>query len=166
MAFFYCLPFLQFARRSRPLPWTTGGTHWVRCVKILSQPHVVLLVGILVIGGCVVLTTGRMNLSLGGSPRQVSPSSPVHLSAASMSAVYAGLFGHLRPKCYAIYYRVLGMIAPLVLVGIARTSRRSLGCYRCGIDLHRLVARRRYLLVRISGSFFNIRTIDGLSCAC
>jgi hypothetical protein len=39
-----------------------------------------------------------------------------------MSAVYAGLFGHRRPKSYVIDYRVLGMIAPAVLVGIARTS--------------------------------------------
>src|ERR1700730_16806621 len=75
-AFFYCLPFLRFARLHVRSPWTTGGTHWVRCVKIVSPPHVVLLVGILVMGTCVlVLTTGRMNLSLGGRPRQVSPSS-------------------------------------------------------------------------------------------
>jgi hypothetical protein len=40
----------------------------VRCVNILSPPHVVLLVGILVMGACVpVLTTGRMNPSLGGA---------------------------------------------------------------------------------------------------
>jgi hypothetical protein len=85
-----------------------------------------------------------------------------------MSAVYAGLFGHRRPKSYA--QRDLLSRSRNDRSGSAGRNgsdfRRSLGRHRCGIDLHGLVALRRYFLVRISGSFFNIRMIDGLSCAC
>ncbi|MGA8443224.1 MAG: hypothetical protein WB714_33740, partial [Candidatus Sulfotelmatobacter sp.] len=94
-------------------------------VTILSPPHVVLLVGIFVMGlGGLILTTGQMNLSFGDSRGK-----------SSRLLLYSGslLLGLLLMLGYeyigdqtlmhsAIYYRVLGMIAPVVLVGIARSS--------------------------------------------
>ncbi len=94
-------------------------------VKILSPPHVVLLVGIFAMGaGGLILTTGRMNLSAGESRDKFN-----RLLLYTGSLLLCLLFmlayqyiGDQNLMHSAIYYRVLGMIAPVVLVGIGRPS--------------------------------------------
>lgn len=96
-------------------------------VTILSPPHVVLLVGIFVMGvGGLILTTGQMNRSSAEARRQLG-----RLLLYSGSLLLCLLFmlgyeyiGDQTLMHSAIYYRVLGMIAPVVLVGIGRTSGR------------------------------------------
>jgi len=96
-------------------------------VTILSPPHVVLLVGIFVMGvGGLILTTGRMNQSSAEGRAKLN-----RLVLYSGSLLLCLLFmlgyeyiGDQTLMHSAIYYRVLGMIAPLVLVGIGRTSGR------------------------------------------
>ncbi len=96
-------------------------------VAILSPPHVVLLVGIFVMGvGGLILTTGQMNLSAAEGRRQLE-----RLLLYSGSLLLCLLFmlgyeyiGDQTLMHSAIYYRALGMIAPVVLVGIGRTSER------------------------------------------
>jgi hypothetical protein len=94
-------------------------------VTILSPPHVVLLAGIFVMGlGGLILTTGQMNLSFGDGRDKFN-----RLLLYSGSLLLALLLmlgyeyiGDQTLMHSAIYYRVLGMIAPVVLVGIGRTS--------------------------------------------
>jgi hypothetical protein len=96
-------------------------------VTILSPPHVVLITGIFVMGlGGLILTTGRMNQASGESRVRLS-----RLLLYSGSLLLCLLFmlgfeyiGDQTLMHSAIYYRVLGMIAPVVLVGIGRTSGR------------------------------------------
>lgn len=96
-------------------------------VTILSPPHVVLLVGIFVMGvGGLILTTGQMNLSFGESREQFSR---LLLYSGSLLLCLLLMLGYeyigdQTLMHSAIYYRVLGMVAPVVLVGIGRTSRR------------------------------------------
>jgi len=95
-------------------------------VMILSPPHVVLLVGIFVMGvGGLILTTGEMNLASGERREKLR-----RLLLYSGSLLLCLLFmlgleyiGDQTLMHSAIYYRVLGMAAPLVLVGIGRASR-------------------------------------------
>jgi hypothetical protein len=97
-------------------------------VKILSPPHVVLIVGIFVMGlGGIILTTGRMNLASGKTHEQLS-----WLLLYSGSLLLCLLFmlsyeylGDQTLMHSAIYYRALGMVAPIVLVGIGRASGRQ-----------------------------------------
>jgi hypothetical protein len=94
-------------------------------VTILSPPHVVLLAGIFVMGlGGLILTTGQMNSSFADSRDKFN-----RLLLYSGSLLLALLLmlgyeyiGDQTLMHSAIYYRVLGMIAPVVLVGIGRTS--------------------------------------------
>ena len=94
-------------------------------VKILSPPHVVLIVGIFIMGlGGLILTCGRMNLSSGESRRKLS-----WLLLYGGSLLLCLLFmlgfeyiGDQTLMHSAIYYRVLGMVAPVVLVGVGRAS--------------------------------------------
>ena len=96
-------------------------------VKILSPPHVVLIVGIFVMGlGGIILTTGRMNLASEKNHEKLS-----WLLLYSGSLLLCLLFmlsyeyvGDQTLMHSAIYYRTLGMVAPIVLVGIGRASRR------------------------------------------
>lgn len=94
-------------------------------VTILSPPHVVLLIGIFVMGlGGLILTIGRMNLARGKSHDKLT-----WLFLYSGSLLLCLLFmlgyeytGDQTLMHSAIYYRVLGMIAPVVLVGVGRAS--------------------------------------------
>ena len=96
-------------------------------VMILSPPHVVLLIGIFVMGlGGLVLTTSQMNLSTGGNREKLN-----RVLLYSGSLMFSLLFmlgleyiGDQTLMHSAIYYRVLGMIAPVVLVGVGRASGR------------------------------------------
>ena len=114
-------------------------------VTILSPPHVVLLLGIFVMGvGGLILTTARMNLASGQSRSKFNQI--LLCSGALLLCLLLMLgFEYVGDQTLmhsAIYYRVLGMIAPVVLVGIGSNFGRSLGCDDCGHDLHRLVGSR------------------------
>jgi hypothetical protein len=96
-------------------------------VMILSPPHVVLILGIFVMGfGGLVLTTRQMNLLTGDSRdklnRMLLYSGSLLLSLLFMLGLE--YIGDQTLMHSAIYYRVLGMIAPVVLVGIGRASGR------------------------------------------
>lgn len=99
-------------------------------VMILSPPHVVLLIGIFVMGfGGLILTTSQMSLASQENRQRLNR---VLLYSGSLlfSLLYMlGLeyVGDQTLMHSAIYYRVLGMIAPVVLVGIARASGRRWG---------------------------------------
>jgi hypothetical protein len=94
-------------------------------VKILSPPHVVLLIGIFVTGvGGLVLTAGQLKLSLEES-REKFRRLLRYTGALLLCLLLLLSFqvtGDQNLMHSAIYYRVLGMIAPAVLVGISRTS--------------------------------------------
>jgi hypothetical protein len=96
-------------------------------VTILSPPHVILLIGIFIMGvGGLILTTGGMNLSSGES-RNKFDRILVYSGALLLSLLLMLGYEYIGDQTLmhsAIYYRVLGMIAPVVLVGIARTSGR------------------------------------------
>lgn len=94
-------------------------------VTILSPPHVVLIIGIFVMGlGGLILTTSEVNRSTGKLHDNCS-----RLLLYSGSLLLCLLFmlgyeyvGDQTLMHSAIYYRVLGMTAPVVLVGIGRAS--------------------------------------------
>jgi hypothetical protein len=96
-------------------------------IAILSPPHVVLIIGIFVMGlGGLILTTSQLNRSVGETHDKLS-----RLLLYSGSLLLCLLFmlsyeylGDQTLMHSAIYYRVLGMIAPVVLVGIGRGCGR------------------------------------------
>jgi hypothetical protein len=95
-------------------------------VKILSPPHVVLLIGIIAMGlGGLILIVGQMNRA----------SAQGREARLNWLLLYVGslLFSLLTMLGYeyvgdntlmhsAIFYRVVGMLGPLGLIGIARAS--------------------------------------------
>jgi hypothetical protein len=95
-------------------------------VKILSPPHVVLLIGIIAMGlGGLILIVGQMNRASGEADK----------GRLNLLLLYVGslLFSLLTMLSYeyvgdntlmhsAIFYRVVGMLGPLGLIGIARAS--------------------------------------------
>ena len=94
-------------------------------VQILSPPHVVLLVGIFVMGlGGLILTTGQMNRSSGATHDKLNRLLLYNGSLLLCLLMMLGYeyIGDQTLMHSAIYYRVLGMIAPVVLVGISRAS--------------------------------------------
>jgi hypothetical protein len=96
-------------------------------VMILSPPHVVLILGIFVMGfGGLVLTTSQMNLSTGDGRNKLNRMLLYSGSLLLSLLLMLGLeyVGDQTLMHSAIYYRVLGMIAPVVLVGIGRASGR------------------------------------------
>ena len=96
-------------------------------VMILSPPHVVLILGIFVMGfGGLVLTSSQMNLSIGDTRTKLDWMLLYSGSLLLTLLFMLGLeyIGDPTLMHSAIYYRVLGMIAPIVLVGIARASVR------------------------------------------
>jgi hypothetical protein len=96
-------------------------------VMILSPPHVVLLMGIFVMGlGGLILTTSQMNLSNKHNRQRLGPM-VIYGGSLLFSLLYMLALEYVGDQTLmhsAIYYRVLGMIAPVVLVGIARASGR------------------------------------------
>jgi hypothetical protein len=94
-------------------------------VKILSPPHVVLLIGMFVMGvGGLILTTGRLNLSSEES-RDTFRRLLLYTGALLLCLLFMignHYLGDANLMHSAIYYRALGILAPVVLVGIARTS--------------------------------------------
>jgi hypothetical protein len=93
-------------------------------VKILSPPHVVLVVGIFTMGlGGLILISGRMNLA---GPKTKAPFNGLLLYAGSLLLSLLMMLGYeyldTTQMHTAMFYRVLGLIGPLVLVGIARVS--------------------------------------------
>ena len=92
---------------------------------ILSPPHVVLLIGIFVMGlGGLILTTGQMNRSVGAAHEKLNG---ILLYSGSLLLCLLMMLGYEYigdPTLMhsAIYYRVLGMIAPVVLIGVSRAS--------------------------------------------
>ena len=96
-------------------------------VTILSPPHVVLILGIFVMGlGGLILTTSRVNQSTGESRGQLDRLLLYNGSLLLCLLLMLGLeyIGDQTLMHSAIYYRVLGMIVPVVLVGIGRASGR------------------------------------------
>jgi hypothetical protein len=96
-------------------------------VTILSPPHVVLIIGIFSMGlGGLILTTSKMNQSAGLTREKLGN---LLLYSGSLLLCLLLMLGYeyigdQTLMHSAIYYRVLGMIAPVVLVGIGRASRR------------------------------------------
>ena len=96
-------------------------------VMILSPPHVVLILGIFVMGfGGLVLTTSELNLSTGETRERLT-----RLLLYSGCLLLCLLFmlgleyiGDQTLMHSAIYYRVLGLAAPVVLIGVGRASGR------------------------------------------
>ena len=99
-------------------------------VMILSPPHVVLLIGIFVMGlGGLILTARELNQATAGN-RQRLNRALLYSGALLFSLLYMlGLeyIGDQTLMHSAIYYRVLGLIAPVVLVGVGRASGRPWG---------------------------------------
>jgi|HubBroStandDraft_6_1064221.scaffolds.fasta_scaffold10002_2 hypothetical protein len=96
-------------------------------VMILSPPHVVLILGIFVMGlGGLILTTSQMNLSTGESREKLNWLLLYNGSLLLCLLLMLGLeyIGDQTLMHSAIYYRVLGMIVPVVLVGVGRASGR------------------------------------------
>jgi len=96
-------------------------------VMILSPPHVVLILGIFVMGfGGLVLTTSQLNLSTGDIRERLTRMLLYSGSLLLCLLFMLGLeyIGDQTLMHSAIYYRVLGMAAPVVLVGIGRASGR------------------------------------------
>jgi hypothetical protein len=96
-------------------------------VTILSPPHVVLILGIFVMGlGGLILTTSQMNRSAGTTRDQLSRLL-LYSGALLLCLLFMLGYEYIGDETLmhsAIYYRVLGMIAPVVLIGIGRASGR------------------------------------------
>jgi hypothetical protein len=96
-------------------------------VTILSPPHVVLILGIFFMGlGGLILTVSRMNLSTGESQNRLNQLL-LYSGSLLLCLMFMLSFEYIGDQTLmhsAIYYRVLGMIAPIVLIGIGRASGR------------------------------------------
>jgi hypothetical protein len=93
-------------------------------VKILSPPHVVLVIGIFAMGlGGLILIAGRMNLA---DPRAKPSFNRLLLWAGSLLLSLLMMLGYeyldTTQMHTAMFYRVVGMIGPLVFIAIARAS--------------------------------------------
>jgi hypothetical protein len=99
-------------------------------VKILSPPHVVLIVGIFTMGlGGLLLSVSQMNLSSGEAKRKLTWLLLYVASLLLSLLVMLGYeyIGDQTLMHSAIFYRVLGMAAPVVLVGVGRASGHRWG---------------------------------------
>ena len=94
-------------------------------VTILSPPHVVLIVGIFVMGlGGLILTTSEVNRST-GRVRENQRRMLIYSGSLLLCLLFMLGYEYIGDQTLmhsAIYYRVLGMTAPVVLVGIGRAS--------------------------------------------
>ena len=99
-------------------------------VTILSPPHVVLIIGIFVMGlGGLILTTSQVNQSTGETRNKLERLLLYNGSLLLCLLLMLGLeyIGDQTLMHSAIYYRVLGMIVPVVAVGVGRASGRTWG---------------------------------------
>jgi hypothetical protein len=94
-------------------------------VKILSPPHVVLVIGIFFMGfGGLVLIAGQLNRSEGATRARLSHLL-IYVGSLLLSLLMMLGYEYLGDQTImhsAIFYRVLGMVAPLVLMGVAQAS--------------------------------------------
>ena len=94
-------------------------------VTILSPPHIVLILGIFVMGlGGIILTTSQANLSAGEN-RETLRWLLLYQGSLLLCLLLMLSYEYIGDQTLmhsAIYYRVLGMIGPVVLVGIGRAS--------------------------------------------
>jgi hypothetical protein len=94
-------------------------------VTILSPPHVVLIIGIFVMGlGGLILTTSEVNRT-SGRVRENQRWLLLYSGSLLLCLLFMLGYEYIGDQTLmhsAIYYRVLGMIAPVVLVGIGRAS--------------------------------------------
>jgi hypothetical protein len=99
-------------------------------VKILSPPHVVLIVGIFTMGlGGLLLSVSQMNLSSGEAKRKLTWLL-LYVGSLLLSLLVMLGYEYIGDQTLmhsAIFYRVLGMAAPLVLVGVGRASGHRWG---------------------------------------
>jgi hypothetical protein len=94
-------------------------------VKILSPPHVLLIIGIFTMGlGGLVLIVGRMNVSVEDAHRKMGWAL-LYVGSLLLSLLMMLGYEYVGDQTLmhsAIFYRVVGMAAPLVLVGVGRAS--------------------------------------------
>ena len=99
-------------------------------VKILSPPHVVLIVGIFTMGlGGLLLSVSQMNLSSGEAKRKLTWLL-LYVGSLLLSLLVMLGYEYIGDQTLmhsAIFYRVLGMAAPVVLVGVGRASGHRWG---------------------------------------
>jgi hypothetical protein len=94
-------------------------------VKILSPPHVVLILGIFTMGvGGLMLLVGQLNLSAGEARKKLDWLM-LYVGSLLLSLLIMLAFEYIGDQTLmhsAIFYRALGMVAPIVLVAMARAS--------------------------------------------
>jgi hypothetical protein len=98
-------------------------------VTILSPPHVVLIIGIFVMGlGGLILTTSQVNQASASAASRGTLERLLLYNGSLLLCLLLMLgFEYIGDQTLmhsAIYYRVLGMIVPVVVVGIGRASGR------------------------------------------
>jgi len=94
-------------------------------VKILTPPHSGIVLGIFAVGfGSLVILTARRNLSSGGTNAKLNWLL-LYLGALLFSLLSILFFQYIGDRTImhsSVFYMVLGLIAPFVLVGINRAS--------------------------------------------
>jgi len=95
-------------------------------VKVLSPPHVVLILGIMAIRlGCLILILGAMNRAAGELHRHLEwllLFMGAVLGGGTLSAFLE--FTSRNMMHSALFYRIVGIVAPVFLVAVARASGR------------------------------------------
>ena len=95
-------------------------------VKVLSPPHVVLITGIIAIElGALILILGNMNRAHGGERRRLNWMF-LYVAAMILICLFILIFEYnLRIYMHGgRFYRVVSMVAPIVLAGASRASER------------------------------------------
>jgi hypothetical protein len=94
-------------------------------VQILSPPHVVLIIGIFTMGvGGLMLIASSLNLSTEGANKKLNWLL-LYVGSLLLSLLIMLAYEYVGDSTLmhsAIFYRALGMVAPVVLAGIARAS--------------------------------------------
>jgi len=96
-------------------------------VKVLSPPHVLLVIGIMTVElGGLILTLGRMNRATGALRRHLETAF-LYLGGLVLALMMLLVVEYLDPVLMhaAILYRAVCLAAPVVLVGMARGSGRA-----------------------------------------
>jgi len=94
-------------------------------IKILSPPHVLLFIGIITMGlGGLILIVGQMNRSSGEAKSKLNWLL-LYVGSLLFCLLFMLVYEYLGDNTLmhsAIFYRVVGMIGPFGLIGIARAS--------------------------------------------